>query len=219
MLSPQSTVKRYLPCINKNYISIDTFQTLNENMPNKITKISKEMCSLLTHLSQKVLLISFLTYLSISCFHTSSKALSKKNTVSFTWHEKAESLIILAKDIGLSPRILPRGPFPYSDNKNTAIWVGIDFPYKQAVQMILWSRKYFKELRYFALSDYVSSYTDRYDKNLFIGGSTRKALKLKLVAWTKKDFAKLKKIKSQKAFHKMIRKRYPKVLTKRKKSS
>ncbi len=127
-----------------------------------------------------------------------------------SWHKKARSLAILVKDLKLIPIIQPRGSLPYSHNASASIWVGMEFPYKKAISMILWSRNYYTDLHYLALSDYVSPYTSRYDKDLFIGGSTRKALKLDLAPWTPKDFKKLKRIKSLKKFHALIRSHYPK---------
>ena len=153
--------------------------------------------------------LCFLIFLAFeSCLSTPSRA--GKASVSFSWHERAKSLLILAKDLKLIGRVQPRGSLPYSHNTSTAVWLGLDFPHKKAITMILWARNYYKQLRYIALSDHASPYTDRYDNDLFIGGSTKKALKLKLQAWTKKDFRGLKKLKTKKQFHAFIRSRYAK---------
>ena len=159
-------------------------------------------------LHRKAILCLFVFFGLCSCL--SSPIRTDKATVSFSWHERARSLLILAKDLNLIRRVQPRGLLPYSHNSSTAVWIGVDFPYKKAITMILWSRNYYKQLRYLALSDYASSYTDRYDNDLFIGGSTKKALKLKLQPWTERDFRRLKRIKSKKQFHALIRSRYPK---------
>ena len=110
----------------------------------------------------------------------------------------------------LAVRIQPRSRYPYSHNASTAIWLGVNFPHDKAIRMILWARNYYHELRYFALSDYVSPGTKRYDNDLFLGGSTRKALKLQLIPWLSKDFKKLKKVKSKQQLHELIRSKYPK---------
>lgn len=163
-------------------------------------------------------ILSFIIFIfSLNCFSAPSH--SDKLTVNLSWHRQAKRLVILAKDEALIARIQPRSGLPYSHNESAAAWVGIDFPYNKAIRMILLSRKYYKHLRYIALSDYVSSYTDRYDNDLFIGGSTRKALKLNLKAWTEKDFKYVKKIKSNKKFHAFIRARYSKDTSKRVKKS
>ena len=144
------------------------------------------------------------------CFCLGPPAKTKKFTVSFSWHERGRSLIILAKDLKLLARIQPRGPFPYSHNSSTAVWIGLDFPHAKAIRMISRSRNYYRQLRYLALSDHASPYTDRYDNDLFIGGSTKKALKLELQPWTGRDFKRLKRVKSKKQFHALIRSRYAK---------
>ena len=149
------------------------------------------------------------------CLSTPTK--TGKFTVNFSWHERGKSLLILAKDLKLIARVQPRGPFPYSHNSNTAVWLGVDFPHDKAIRMISWSRNYYRQLRYIALSDYVSSYTDRYDNDLFIGGSTRKALKLKLQPWTEKDFKRLKRVRNKKQLQALIRSRYAKGKKKKKK--
>ena len=140
----------------------------------------------------------------------SSPTKTKKFTVNFSWHERARSLLILAKDLKLLARVQPRGPLPYSHNSSAAVWIGLDFPHDKAIRMISWSHNYYRQLRYLALSDHASPYTDRYDNNLFIGGSTKKALKLQLRPWTANDFKRLKRVKSKKRFHALIRSRYAK---------
>lgn len=158
-------------------------------------------------LSLLLIFCSLALFGSLRCLSEPVK--TEKFTVNFSWHERAKSLSILAKDLKLLARVQPRGPFPYSHNSSAAVWIGIDFPHDKAIRMILWSRNYYRQLRYLALSDYASSYTDRYDNDLFIGGSTKKALKLQLGPWTEKDFKALKRIKNKKKFHALIRSHYP----------
>ncbi len=133
-----------------------------------------------------------------------------KASLTLAWNEKAKRMLILGKDLELHTRLQGRGALPYSDNDHTAVWVGVDFPFQKAVKLIGWSRNYYRELRYFALSDLVSPFTKRYDKDLFIGGATSKALELGLRAWTQRDFAKLGRVKTKAQFHRLIRSRYPK---------
>lgn len=141
-----------------------------------------------------------------SCLSISSY--SQEPTVTLAWQEQARRLAILAKDLGLNARIQPRGALPYSHNASTAIWLGKNFPYDKAIQMIRWGHGYYKELRYIALSDRATPATDRYDYDLFLGGSTKKALHLNLKAWSPADFRKLYRAKSQAAFHALIRAHY-----------
>ncbi len=166
--------------------------------------------------------ITLMVWALFCCFFFFSGCLTKlprhrKPTVNMSWNEKASRLVVLAKDLGLPARVQPRGLLPYSHNASAAVWVGVNFPYDKAIRMLIWARNYYLELRYIAISDYVSPYTSRYDNDLFIGGSTSKALQLNLQPWRKADFKALKRIKSQKAFHAFIRSRYPGPNTKSKK--
>ncbi len=133
---------------------------------------------------------------------------SREPTVTLAWHERAKRLAILASDLKLNARIQPPSAMPYSDNASTAIWLGTEFPYDKAIQMIRWGHNYYKELRYIALSDLASPATERYDYDLFLGGATKKALKLKLKAWSPADFRKLYRAKNQARFHALIRSHY-----------
>ncbi len=133
-----------------------------------------------------------------------------KSTVTFSWHERGRALSVLVKDLGLIPRMQPPDAAPYSDNALGAVWVGIDFPFDKAIKIILWARNYYLELRFFALSDMVSKNTNIYNQDLYLGGSTRKALRLNLLPWTERDFQQLKKVTSKEQFHNFIRNHYNK---------
>ena len=152
--------------------------------------------------------ITILFFTLISCVSFQSNF--DKPTLTLSWHERGRALLVLGKDLNLYSRMQPPEASPYSDNALGAIWLGVDFPYDKAIKMILWSRNYFLELRYVALSDLVSSHTNIYDKDLYIGGSTRKALRIGLQPWTEKDFNYLKKITSKEQLHKFIRSHYRK---------
>ena len=129
-------------------------------------------------------------------------------SVTLSWQPRARTLAILSTDLQLATRVQSRPYYPYSDNAYTAIWIGVDFPHDKASQMILWSKNYYQQIRYLALSDFVTPRTNRFRQNLFIGGSTRKALQLSLKPWSKSDFRKLKKIQNKKDFHSLVRSKY-----------
>jgi len=131
-----------------------------------------------------------------------------KSRVILTHHRGAYRLAILVKDLGENPRIRPRDPLPFSHNASGAVWVGVKFPFEKAKEIILLSRNYYKELKYFALSDKRPGVPESVHRTLYIGGSTSAALNMKLLAWSEEEFAQLKKIKTKEEFFQLIRSRY-----------
>lgn len=130
--------------------------------------------------------------------------------VTLTWQDRAGRMVILISDLKIPVSIQPRDAMPYSGNASAAVWVGEEFPYDKAIQILKWARNYYRELRYLALSDYASPGRNSLRKELFIGGSTETAVeKLSLRAWTDADWRKLDSVNSQEAFHALIRAKYP----------
>ncbi|MCR9141171.1 MAG: hypothetical protein NXI24_02895 [bacterium] len=124
--------------------------------------------------------------------------------------DKSGRLVILANDLDIPAQIAEAEPLAYSANASGAVWVGTRFPYEKAIKLIGWSRNYYTGLRYVALSDYVNRSTSRFDQDLFIGGSTEKAvMKLNLRAWQDSDWRALSRAASQEDFHSIIRATYP----------
>ncbi|MEQ9365295.1 MAG: hypothetical protein RIF32_13700, partial [Leptospirales bacterium] len=120
--------------------------------------------------------------------------------------DKAGRLMILANDLDVAGQIDAADPLPYSENASGAVWVGTRFPYDKAIKLIGWSRNYYSGLRYVALSDYVNRDTNRFDQDLYIGGSTETAVtRLRLRAWQEADWQALKRAGSQEEFHAIIR--------------
>ena len=134
---------------------------------------------------------------------------SKKPIVILTHNKRVFQLAILLKDHKLKVNIRPRDPLPFSSNASAAVWIGNKFPYKKAITAIQLSRKYYRDLRYFALSDIQADRPKQVHYQLFIGGSTETALLYKLKAWHKQDFNKLKIITTKEEFHKLILSKYP----------
>ena len=110
----------------------------------------------------------------------------------------------LIETLELKVNIQPKSSFPYAHNRNTAIWLGKNFPYEKAQQIIKWSIPYYKELHYIALSSKITPNVGIYDNNMYIGGSTKKALELGLQAWNLQELKKLLNVKSQEVFHEKI---------------
>jgi hypothetical protein len=134
----------------------------------------------------------------------------KEPYVTLAWQDRAGRMVILISDLKIPVSIQPPDAMPYSGNASAAVWVGEEFPYDKAIQILKWARNYYKELRYLALSDYASPGRGSVRKELFIGGSTETAVeKLSLRAWTDADWRKLDSVNSQEAFHALIRAKYP----------
>lgn len=130
--------------------------------------------------------------------------------VTLAWQDRAGRMVILISDLKIPVSIQPPDAMPYSGNASAAVWVGEEFPYDKAIQILKWARNYYKELRYLALAEYASPGRNSVRKELFIGGSTETAVeKLKLRAWTDADWRKLDSVNSQEAFHALIRAKYP----------
>lgn len=124
--------------------------------------------------------------------------------------DRAGQLRILIGDLEIPAVILPPDDLPYSANASGAIWIGTEFPFERAQQIIQWARNYYTELRYVALSDYSNPSGARFRYELFIGGSTETAVeRLRLRAWTEADFRKLAQARDREAFDAVIRSKYP----------
>ncbi|MBX7058940.1 MAG: hypothetical protein K1X75_12810 [Leptospirales bacterium] len=130
--------------------------------------------------------------------------------VFLTYQDKANRMRILISDLQLPAIILPPDDLPYSANASGAIWIGVEFPFDKAQQIIKWARNYYSELRYVALSDYSNPGAYRFQYELFIGGSTETAVRdLRLRAWTEADFRKLDQARNAEDFQSLIRSHYP----------
>ena len=147
---------------------------------------------------------------------------TREPLVVLTWHKGAYRLAVLLREeyklekSNLKVKIGPRDPLPYSHNASAAVWVGIHFPHEKAIEAIRFAKRYYKELRYFALSDRHPDRREAFHYQLFIGGSTETALNMDLRAWTEEDFVKLETIKTKKKFHDLIRSKYERSAAKRK---
>ena len=132
------------------------------------------------------------------------KKIRKEYSATLAWNDNVITLAELIKSLDIDISATGRDTTPYTHNEHTAIWIGKEFPYKLAQQIIIWSQRYYSELRYIALSNFITPNIKRYDKNIYIGGSTQKALSLQLEPWSKADFKRLLKAKSQEQFRSYI---------------
>lgn len=128
--------------------------------------------------------------------------------VILTNQKSAFHMAILLRDEKIKVRIRARDAVPFSSNASAAVWIGINFPYQKAIDVILLARNYYKDLRYLALSNKQSNPPDVVHYQIFIGGSTETALLQGLKAWQNKDFKKLKSIKNEEEFRALIRAKY-----------
>jgi len=136
--------------------------------------------------------------------------LDTKHPVIISWQDKAQRLTILIGRLGNPVMLYSTDMSPYSDNANGSVWVGTDFPYEKVIELLKYVRSYYKELRYFALSDVLEEDSPKISSNaLFLGARTEGAVKLKLKAWTSTDFEKLRKVKNKEEMHALIRSKYP----------
>lgn len=123
-------------------------------------------------------------------------------------HDKSGRCSILVKDLGLPVSISPHGPLPYSKSASGALWVGTEFPFDKAIAVLKFCRNYYPEWRYISLSDYTNPGLDKLSRELYVGGSTERALCMGLQTWTDREKQKLYATRSQASFHKMIRAKY-----------
>ncbi len=131
--------------------------------------------------------------------------------VILTWQDTAHRAAILIEDLDVEVKIHPMLSVPYSSNGSAAIWVGVQFPFEKARDVIEISRKYYADLRYIALSDYrLENVPESVHRELFIGGETKAALDLNLQAWDEKHFQKLRTVKTAKEFYQLVCQKYPK---------
>lgn len=148
--------------------------------------------------------------LGFSCMSWLFKDDNFKPVAIFAAQDYASRCVILAKDLEINSYIQPYGEMPYSSNASAGVWIGTEFPVEIAIEIVSFSRKYYKDMRYFVLSDYKDPGAPRQiHHEMFVGGDTETALKLGLTAWTEKDFARLKSLKTKEEFHELIRSKYP----------
>jgi hypothetical protein len=123
--------------------------------------------------------------------------------------ENGQRLALLLSDMKLRVRFEPPDEMPQSHLASASVWVGNQFPYDKAIDVISVARNYYKEMRYIALSEKSPAKpVSSVHNELFLGGSTETALRWNLKAWTENDFKALKKVKSQDEFHALIRSHY-----------
>ena len=153
-----------------------------------------------------VLLTCLLLLGGIAC---QSSGAGLKPEVIMPYQKDAYRLGILIKDMKIAFQVQSRTPLPYSSNAHAAVWVGTKFPFREAIEIILVSRNYYKDIRYIALSNKRSDGTvEEINHQIFLGGSTETALQLNLAAWTSEDFERLKAVKSKAGFHRLIESKY-----------
>jgi len=131
-----------------------------------------------------------------------------KPRVVLAYQDKARRCAMLLRELDVVVKIQPQSDLPYSPNASTAIWVGTEFPYDRAIEVIRIVQDYYSELRYVALSNHGWNPPSSIHQEIFVGGSTEAALRLKLKAWSRQDFEALAKVKSQEAFHQFITARH-----------
>lgn len=132
----------------------------------------------------------------------------KKLRVVLAYQDKARRCAMMLRELDVVVKIQPQSELPYSAHASTAIWVGTEFPYDRAIEVIGIALKYYEELRYVALSNHGWNPPASIHQEIFVGGSTEAALRLRLKAWSRQDFEALSKIKSQEAFHQFIAARH-----------
>ncbi len=159
-----------------------------------------------TKFSRGMALLCLVLLIAPACFRSSRP--EPKPRVILTYQKLAFRCSILLKELDLVVKIQPEGPLPYSSNGSAAIWVGKNFPFDRAIQVIEISQRYYDDLRYVALSDYRQDPPDSVHNEIFIGGATESALRLGLRAWTPEDFNALKKITSSEQLTDFIKARY-----------
>lgn len=140
-----------------------------------------------------------------ACF---GERIPSKPLVILDYHDRASRAAILVRDLGLSVRIRPPDEMPHSANATASVWVGSKFPPDKAVAAVMAARPYYKQVRYFALSDRLPNVPEAIHHQIFIGGSTETALRMGLIAWKEEDFAKFEKMTDQKELHDFIKARY-----------
>lgn len=123
--------------------------------------------------------------------------------------EKAHRMVYRMEELGLSADVDTGEELPFSSNASAAIWVGRDFPYEKAIQVILISREYYDDIRYIALSDYRLDPPDMVHREIYVGGSTASAVRLGLQAWDDDDFRSLESIKNRDDFVSLVKSKYP----------
>ena len=134
---------------------------------------------------------------------------SEKPLVILEYSDFAHRPEVLIQDIGLDTAISPPGDLEFSANASAAVWLGKEFPYEKAIEVLLITKRYYTELRYIALSDYELDPPDSAHFEIYVGGSTDTAVRLRLKAWSNEDFQKLRSVQSREEYVAMIESHYP----------
>lgn len=130
-------------------------------------------------------------------------------SVILAFHDTAGRCQILVRDLELPVTVAARTDLPYSENAQAALWIGTEFPWRKAIQVITDCRNYYPHIKYIALSDIRlidGQEPGRYD--LYLGAPTDRALCLGLEAWTVKQKQALLRSKTKAEFEERIRARY-----------
>ncbi len=129
--------------------------------------------------------------------------------VELTYHEKAYRELFLLEDAGLKATVLPRADVPFSNNASGTVWIGEEFPYNKALEVIRISLNYYPELRYVAFMDMQKGDQSDRKRIIQIAAPTEEALAVGLTAFSPKDLSRLLEVKSEDAFKAAILSRYP----------
>jgi len=159
----------------------------------------------------KWLIFAALSGLFSSCSPRFATSMGPENLlVIFEHSEFAHRPEILVQDMGLDTAIAPVGDLEFAANASTAVWIGREFPFEKAIEVITISKRYYSELRYIALSDYKLDPPDSAHYEIYVGGSTDTALRLGLKSWSDLDFKKLRAVQTREEYISLIESHYPK---------
>ena len=131
---------------------------------------------------------------------------SKVPVVFLAQHDTAiRCSVLVRKSVKLKATILPKGALPYSENSNAALWIGTQFDYKKAIEVLRYCNNYYPAIRYIAFSDIGPRDFRRGRYELFLGAPTDRALCLGLKPWTLREKRRLLLSRSREQFEKLIR--------------
>ena len=128
--------------------------------------------------------------------------------VFLAWHDRATRCAILIRDLDVPVEIQAPDPLPYASEEHAGIWIGARFPYEKAIEAIRFARYYYRDIRYLALSDYVTPQSDFHEFEMRIGTDTGQNLCLGLQAWTEADFEQLRGVANDAEFRSLIESHY-----------
>lgn len=118
--------------------------------------------------------------------------------------ENVDTFIISMKRFGVNFEVYhsPGEPFEFSSfNEHRAIWLGENVDIKLAQVIIKHSKQFYPHLRYIQLS-----YFDGmdYDKQIYIGGSTKSAIEFNCIPLKDSDFNQMETFSDKSTFHAFI---------------